>query len=127
MSRGPGRMQRALFVLVRRHGKPMTFREMCISFMQANGENSPDTKLIKPTFQRSMRRALKKMVDDGSLMALGDGGPGDPKRYWLDPLMVAMTGSREEYESAFAALKADPGAEGACFKFMQRMTSDQAV
>ena len=36
-------------------------------------------------FVRSLRRALKKMIDDG-FVALGRGGPGDPHRYGVDPI-----------------------------------------
>ena len=120
MSRGPGILQRVLFRTIHNARKPMTFNEIRASILQELGANDPDAKL-RPAFERSLRRSLKALADDGALMALGEGGPGDPKRYWLDPLMVAITGDEKAYLEATAILEADPGAPLACAKRMQRM------
>jgi hypothetical protein len=53
------------------------------------------------------------------MMALGEGGPGDPKRYCLNPITVAMASDKEEFERVSAMLKADPGAALASAKLMQ--------
>ena len=57
MSRGPGKLQRALFLTIRRHGKPMTFEEMC---GEAIGEEL-DVRLTA-SVERSRRRALHRMT-----------------------------------------------------------------
>jgi hypothetical protein len=109
-----------MFFIIKESDNPITFAEICAHILQSWGVNDPDTK-FKPTFQRSLRRALKGIVDDGAVMALGEGGPGDARRYCINPLLVAVGGTTEEYERAAAMLKADPGAEVACAKMMQAM------
>jgi hypothetical protein len=37
---------------------------------------------MEPTYERSMRRALKGLLDRGDVVVIdGKGGPGDPHRY----------------------------------------------
>ncbi len=120
MSRGLGQSQRFLLVCIRRSRKPITFAEICTIILQELGVNDPDRKL-KPTFERSLRRSLKRMVDDAILMALGRGGPGDPQRYCTNPLMHALGGDEEEFERVSAMVKADPGAAVASLETMQHM------
>jgi hypothetical protein len=84
MSRGPGYLQRYLFGLIRQ--RPMTFAEMRKT---AQGDNI--TMLVtKPSMERSMRRALLKMVRDGAVITEGRGEPRNPYRYHLSPLTTAM-------------------------------------
>ena len=120
MSRGYGILQRNLFQLITDARKPMTFGEIRTVVLQDLGVNDPDRKL-RPSFERSLRRSLKALADGGAIMALGEGGRGDPKRYWLDPLMVAITGDKEAFHEAMTILEADPGASLACTRRMQRM------
>ena len=47
------------------------------------------TKLYS-SFERSLRRALQRMVSDGGVIAIGGGGPADPYRYFMDPLLIAI-------------------------------------
>ncbi|WP_369725149.1 hypothetical protein AB8Z38_11560 [Bradyrhizobium sp. LLZ17] len=73
MSRGLGRLQRALWETILQHGKPMSFDEMRAIILQ-------ELKLeygskLRPSFERSMRRALHRMAEPGGrLIAIGDGG-----------------------------------------------------
>ena len=57
---------------------------------------------------RSLRRAMKSLVDDHSLIAIGEGGPADPKRYWLNPMMIAMSGNKDDLPPQCSS--ASPGA-----------------
>jgi hypothetical protein len=51
---------------------------------------------------RKLYRSLKALCDVSAVVALGDGGPGDPKRYCLNPLIAAIGGSKEQYDKAQA-------------------------
>ncbi len=39
---------------------------------------------------RSARRAIHKMVKDGTLIAIGSGGRGDPYRYAIHPFLKVV-------------------------------------
>jgi hypothetical protein len=116
MSRGPGYVQRYLTGLVLGSDKPMTFADILAC---AFAEGSYEADMIKElgkgkvAIVRSFRRALKKLVDDNTLIAIGEGGPGDPKRYWRNPMLLALFGSEGQYEEAMAALEAEPGGKAA--------------
>jgi hypothetical protein len=121
MSRGHGYLQRALFEAVAHNDKPITFSEIRrIVLRDGFDEHDPKAKL-NPVFERSLRRSLKALTDDSTIMALGEGGPGDPKRYWLNPLLVGMSGNKEWYRKTQTAIEADPGGALACAKLMQKM------
>ena len=74
MSRGPGKVQRLLFQIINNSSEPKTFAEL------RGGD-------VDPSFERSCRRALKSMVASGVILALGKGGPDDPHRYCVDPMV----------------------------------------
>ena len=57
---------------------------------------------------RSLRRALKRLCDDGSIMIIGKGGRSDPHRYWVDPMALALFGDKEWYEEVSKRISADP-------------------
>jgi hypothetical protein len=98
MSRGLGRMQRVLFETIRRHGQPMTFDELRIEAIGDDGGR------LRGAFERSMRRALHRMVSDGGLIAIGGGGRADPFRYFVHPMVMPP----EETNALMDALAADP-------------------
>jgi hypothetical protein len=54
---------------------------------------------------RSVRRALRKLLDDGWVMAIGAGGPRDPHRYCVHPHLVAMGGEKAQLEALWTAIK----------------------
>jgi hypothetical protein len=56
---------------------------------------------FEATFVRSVRRALRKMVDNKAIVALGKGGPRKPHRYSVD-LMIAVMAIEDQ--EAFTAL-----------------------
>ena len=103
MSRGPGRLQRALWQAIQQHGKPMAFAEIRAEVVEAG-------IWVSPSLERSLRRALYRMVSDGELIALGSGGRADPHRYFIHPMIIGMMGKTPEADALFKALKADPGA-----------------
>jgi hypothetical protein len=107
MSRGLGRLQRALIDLIRKHGKPMTFEkiqaQICVDVRAY-----PGTPRRMP-LEGSVRRALHSLVDVGCLITIGGGGPSDPYRYFLHPMFFALIADREEWEAVVAALDAAPG------------------
>jgi hypothetical protein len=89
MSRGLGKLQRALWEAILMHGKPMTFEDIRVVVRQVNGWDEGE-KLPQP-FERSLRRALHRMVKNDGLIAIGDGGPDEPFRYFIHPLWICMT------------------------------------
>ena len=89
MSRGLGRLQNALVVTIRLRREPMTFADIRTFILQERGEVG--SKLCV-SFERSLRRALHSLVRDKLLMIIGRGGPGDPSRYFLHPLLIGMIG-----------------------------------
>jgi hypothetical protein len=101
----PANLQRALFLTIRRHGKPMTFEEM-------RGKAIGDEPNVRLTawVERSRRRALHRMVREGLLIAIGGGGRADPYRYFFDPGKIAIICDEPEARALWRALEADPGA-----------------
>jgi hypothetical protein len=84
MSRGPGYLQRYLFGLIRQ--KPMTFAEM-----RKIAQGDDITMFVtKPSLERSLRRALLKMVRDGAVITEGRGEPRNPYRYHVSAPITAM-------------------------------------
>jgi hypothetical protein len=126
MSRGPGKLQRYLTDLVMGSDKPMTFADIqAIAFPKGSYE-ADMAKMFGGSsvpVVRSLRRALKGLVDDRTLIAIGEGGRSDPKRYWLNPMMVALFSGKEQYERVSATLKTEPGGEAAVNKAAGAMLS----
>jgi hypothetical protein len=85
-------MQRFWFAIAARGGL-WTFDEICRS---AWPEAFEPGQVMSPSFKRSLRRALKKMVDDRDLLALGSGGPADPFRYCINPSHFKADDSRRD-------------------------------
>jgi hypothetical protein len=84
MSRGPGNLQRLLLAIISQQAKPMTMAEIVAFLMQLTGVNDPDRK-VHPTVLRKLYRSLKALCDVDLVVALGDGGPGNAKRYCFNP------------------------------------------
>lgn len=131
MSRGLGKMQRLLWKMVYDHGKPMTFEEMREVILQALGDRAPDRLVnlyrgeLRPSFERSLRRALHKMVKDrGMMITCGIGGSADRFRYFIHPMVIAMMDAPKS-DALLTALEADPGATAAQVKaFMETFPND---
>jgi hypothetical protein len=118
MSRGPGYVQQYLTRLVLGSEKPMTFADILARAFKEGSYEADMTEALGGGFTlvRSFRRALKCLVDDGTIIAIGEGGPGDPKRYWVNPMMVALFGEKERYDAITATLVAEPGGQDAMNK-----------
>jgi hypothetical protein len=119
MSRGFGSWQRYLWSMIRRHGKPMTFDDIRAAIDRASG--APKGARLRPSVERSMRRALHRMVSNGGMIAIGDGGRAEPFRYFIHPILIGMMGDTPEASALRAALEADPGANKAAAKAMVEM------
>jgi hypothetical protein len=107
MSRGLGKLQRYLLDLISH--QPMTFAEMRAI---AHGD---DTILftMMPQPERSLRRALRKLIDDGAVATTGTGGPRSPFRYHLRPAVLFFGGGAGEYTAHCEAMeKEEPGSAG---------------
>jgi hypothetical protein len=92
MSRGPGKLQHYLFVTIRHSGTPLTFAEI---LKLAYPPEEPYWPPL-PWEIRSLRRALHKMVKDKVVLTVGAGGPGDPYRYCIHPMLVALSATLDK-------------------------------
>ena len=91
MSRGLGRLQRCLMDAIESHGKPMTFADIRL---QAKKDLGAEWYVTHPSFERSLRRALRALVRDELLITLAKGRPGNPFRYIHHPILIGMMGER---------------------------------
>jgi hypothetical protein len=88
MCRGLGKLQRFWIKVAASDesvSKPWTFDELCRSAFPEAYEPSME---MRPSFKRSLRRALKKLVDDQNIIPLGAGGPSNPYRYCINPMLL---------------------------------------
>ena len=126
MSRGPGALQRALWTMIRQHGKPMTFNDMRADIRKQCDKDgtrysSLEWSLLYSSLERSLRRALQRMVRDDVVIAIGDGGRADPHRYFVHPkIMREMCSTEEEFTALLEVFAEDPGASKAWDKCMGR-------
>jgi hypothetical protein len=82
MSRGLGKMQRFWVQVACNNINPWTFDELCRSAFPEAYEPGQE---MRPSLKRSLRRALKKLVDERTIIPLGAGGRADPLRYCINP------------------------------------------
>ena len=108
MSRGPGWLQRDLMFTIRSHGKPMTFEDIRSRVRQCIGIEQGYR--LRPSFERSARRALHSMVRDKVLIVLGAGGPGDLFRYFLHPLLIGFMADATEARALLRVLDVEADA-----------------
>jgi hypothetical protein len=125
MSRGHGCIQDYLMKMILHSSNPLTFAEiMAIAFPEGSYE-ADMAKICGGSNVgaiRSLRRALRRLCDDGSIMMIGKGGRADPYRYWVDPMMLALFGEKEWYDEVCKRIDADPAltaaANAAARRFM---------
>ena len=83
MSRGLGELQREIknvLTFLWNNKQPTRFANIRTVFLACHGGEEGDT--MEPTYERSMRRAIKGLLDRGDVVVIdGKGGPGDPHRY----------------------------------------------
>ena len=101
MSRGLGWKQRFLFRRLKH--QYMTFAEI---HREIIGPDHPDF-MLTPIAERSWRRALHKLVKNDWVITTGRGSRGYPHRYHLNPLIVAMTGDKEFFETVVSRIPYD--------------------
>jgi hypothetical protein len=89
MSSGYGKCQRVIRQALWESGRPLTFKEICDHILRAWGLD-PAEKMIRASPQRSMRRAIQRMVGGNGLFALGSGTRGDPHRYFFDLVSIDL-------------------------------------
>ena len=84
MSRGLGKSQQEIKRILQRAGDAkigmLEFASIRAVFIMSGGGN-PETDKLNPTFERSLKRSLKTLVDRGDVVLLGEGGQKDPFRY----------------------------------------------
>jgi hypothetical protein len=105
--------------VIYQHGKPMSFEDVRAQVRRDVGVE-PGTEL-RLSFERSLRRALHRLCEDEILIAIGDGGRGDPFRYFIHPLIIGLMGDTPEAHALEEALEADAGAKAAMAKENAKM------
>ena len=68
----------------------MTWAEMRHEVCKQTGYEEAMFSIVHASLQRSLRRAMAKMVKDGAVITVGRGGRGEPFRYSIDPLLLGM-------------------------------------
>ena len=121
MSRGLGSLQLALINTIRLHGEPMTFADI-----RAEALSDDPGSTLPASLERSMRRALHRLASEGTLIEIGDGGPGDPYRYFIHPLLIAlMCDEQEELDAIYKKLEADSGTPAALAKLRRKESAQR--
>jgi hypothetical protein len=98
VSRGIGKLQReikhTLTVAFDNGYGSMRIADLRNWFVVCNGGDPESDKLL-PTYERSLKRALKGLIDRGEVLVVdGKGGPGDPRRYTTVECVAAATGEK---------------------------------
>ena len=96
MSRGLGALQREIKNTLDRAAEdlhqPLRFADLRAAFITKDG-GDPERGTLDPTRERSVKRALKGLVDRGEVCVhSGNGGPADPRRYLTVRSSAAATG-----------------------------------
>ncbi len=101
MSRGLGTLQRDIKGVLdsawEHFGRPLRFAELRGVFIVKGGGNPDKGDELPPTRERSLKRALKSLVDRGDVVIIGgSGGQRDPHRYVTVECVVAASGQAFE-------------------------------
>ena len=84
MSRGLGKLQREIKRILQRAWDAdlpaLPFASIREVFIMSAGGN-PETGRMNSTFERSLKRSLRALVDRGDVIRAGAGGQKDPFRY----------------------------------------------
>lgn len=98
MSRGLGQMQRDIKRLLDATFDavgPLQFAGLRALFIIHYGGDPDRGDTLNPTRERSLKRALKGLIDRCDvLIHSGAGGPGDPRRYITVERFASMTGEK---------------------------------
>ena len=108
MSRGLGRSQQEIKRILQRARDAeigmLTFASIRAVFIMGAGGN-PETDKLNLTFERSLKRSLKNLVDRGDVVRFGEGGQQDPFRY-VTVEAVAGEPDTDDAKRVFAELVA---------------------
>jgi hypothetical protein len=87
MSRGAGKLETMLFSVICESSKLVTFAAIVETLLAEQGYNGTFTMWRDDNASgvRSMRRALRTLIDKGFVAELGCGGRRQPFRYCVDP------------------------------------------
>jgi hypothetical protein len=103
MSKGMGWQQRRLTRIIGRNlGKPLTWSEIIQVIEKQAFKDDPCAKFVA-WYERSMRRALAGLVKNGGVVAIGNGRPGDPYRYHMNPMVYLVAGEADDFRKAIEA------------------------
>ena len=62
-------------------------------WLVARAGGDPELDTLRPAGERSLRRAIKALLDRGEIFVIaGEGGPGDPRRYTTVECFASATG-----------------------------------
>src|SRR6476661_9598506 len=108
MSRGLGKLQHSLKRMIwaaEEYGareRGIMFAEMRNAIVMGDG-GTPSRDTLRPTYERSLKRAMKTLVDRGDVLIIsGNGRPGDPYRYVTVEAMASRYTNRKITETAEA-------------------------
>ena len=95
--------QRWLLATIKRHRKPISFEQIRAAALEEAG--AEDGARLRPSPERSMRRALHSLVKGGGVVALGTGGQAEPHRYFPSIIVLGMScDSTDEYNAIIDSL-----------------------
>ena len=86
MSRGLGKVERALVDVIRHEARPMSYTDIAEAFMQAAGINDFTERRLKPSTERTYRHALHNLVKREILLELAGDKRG--KQYFFHPRVL---------------------------------------
>ena len=98
MSRGLGTLQGDVKRVLTRAAEygfgTLRFTDIRAAFVVGAG-GDPQNDMLRPSHERSIKRALKGLVDRRDVVVVGgEGGPGDPYRYTTIECLAAATGAK---------------------------------
>lgn len=107
MSRGLGALQREIKrMLTRAHEVDtgaLRFTDMRAVLVINHGGKPEKGDTLQPTHERSLKRALKGLVDRGDVLIVGGkGGPGDPRRYMTVETFASIANRKKVEDTAEA-------------------------
>jgi len=103
MPRGLGKSQRLIKAILQNAPAlglgPLTFATIRQTVVAGLGGHEDDR--LNPTFERSLKRSLKALVDRGDVVFTGKGGQSDPYHYTTVEACASATGEKV-WDTAYA-------------------------
>ena len=126
MRRGFGIIQRCLFASIRDADKLMTFEEVAQTLYPEAFKPGYE---LRASMRRSTRRALKKLIDDRDILALGKGGRGDPHRYCFNPIafLQIKEAKIDRFEAGLKLLEGYPQVHNAVSCAAEKIAAERGL